>query len=578
MTPSEIPEPTPFQSWTDEWLSSMYDELPQMAVADGIHGSDDRLSGYEGEQLERLKECLKSFQTRLRDEVRPTLLDTEALEYQLAETSLAHWLWQQKTFRSAERDPQYYRSVISSALLAQVLFPWTAAEERLAIVTRQLEQTGAVLTAAKKNLTEPVPIFVRYGIEQFQALSSLIERDLPAAFAGVEDEERQKRFRAAVEDAASAVKDFLAFLETDLKPRAKADFALGREEFTRMLRLGDILDGDPEYYAALAEKEIERAHQRWERLAARIDPNRSSRDLWQAMQRDHPPGGTLPESAQGQLSELQNDLARRGVVPVPERLKIQVLPTPEFFRWTFGSMWTPGPYEKAPLKSVYYITDVLPEWSEERKEQHLSVYNWGNLWMITIHEVFPGHGVQLAWLPDVPSALRKTILTDCTTYIEGWAHYAEELMVELGFTERDLRIEAGQIAEGLVRLCRTVAAIRMHLRKMTLDEATRLFVEKGWMPEASARLEAERGTFDPEYCLYTIGKWQLLGLRHLARRQNPDFSLAEFHSKILRGGVMPWRLYQQELLQEKSARAADLIEVFEREVAPVDPHERPREE
>lgn len=562
---------SPFQAWTRNWHDYLYAEFPQAASADGIHGQDEQLGGYDSEQIHRVAGELKRTREQLRRDILPRVTPEEVQDAAIAETALERWIWNVECYRRWERDPQYYGELLCSAWLTHVLFPWSEPEERLRVLTCLVRQTSQVLEHARCNLDGVPSIFARYGLETFRGMLSLLRRDLPLAFKQVNDQALLSEFRTVAEDAAGEVERFLAFLEELPATQPGADFALGREPFIAMLRKGEQVESDPEFLAELAEQEIERCHRRWQQLAKKLDATRSPEQVWHRLHQEHPEGGTLPQSAASQLEQLKAFLAEQNLVPVPERLQIQVLPTPEFFRWSFASIWNPGPFESVPMKSTYYITDVLPEWTAEQKEQHLATYSYGNLWMVTIHEVFPGHGVQLAWLPDVAKNIRKSRLTGCTAYIEGWAHYAEELMVEAGFRGDDARIEAGQIAEALTRLCRTVAAIRMHLGQMTLDEAARLFVEKGWSSEQSGRREAERGTFDPEYCLYTIGKWQLQGLRHLALMEDASFSLIDFHARILQGGIAPWSIYKQELLQDAVARGQDLVEVFAREVADTAP-------
>ena len=173
---------------------------------------------------------------------------------------------------------------------------------------------------------------------------------------------------------------------------------------------------------------------------------------------------------------------------------MSVAPTPRFYRWTFASMWTPGPFETKPVRAFYYITDVDPSWPAERQDEHLRDFNYGALWAISIHEVFPGHFLHYQHLRQVASKLRKSILFSSAAFVEGWAHYCEQMMVDEGFRRNDPAVRLGQLAEALIRLCRFIVGIRLHCEDMSVEQGVRFFREEAFLEETSARREAERGT------------------------------------------------------------------------------------
>ena len=176
-------------------------------------------------------------------------------------------------------------------------------------------------------------------------------------------------------------------------------------------------------------------------------------------------------------------------------------------------MWTPGPFETKPVRAFYYITDVDPSWPAERQDEHLRDFNYGALWAISIHEVFPGHFLHYQHLRQVASKLRKSILFSSSAFVEGWAHYCEQMMVDEGFRRNDPAVRLGQLAEALIRLCRFIVGIRLHCEDMSVEQGVRFFREEAFLEETSARREAERGTFDPSYIVYSAGKLMLLKLR-----------------------------------------------------------------
>ena len=185
-------------------------------------------------------------------------------------------------------------------------------------------------------------------------------------------------------------------------------------------------------------------------------------------------------------------------------------------------------------------------------------FNYGALWAISIHEVFPGHFLHYQHLRQVESKLRKSILFSSTAFIEGWAHYCEQMMVEEGFRKNDHTVRLGQLSEALIRLCRLVVGIRLHCEDMSVEQGVRFFRDEAFLEESSARREAERGTFDPGYILYTAGKLMILKLREdYKAHAGPEYSLRAFHDRLLGNGTVPLWLHRALMLGEQNGEMLD---------------------
>jgi uncharacterized protein (DUF885 family) len=270
---------------------------------------------------------------------------------------------------------------------------------------------------------------------------------------------------------------------------------------------------------------------------------------WTKTKAKHPAPGELVGVGREQLDELVTFLERHSLITLPASEKITVAPTPDFYRWSFASMWTPGPFESKPTRAYYYLTDVDRSWPAERQEEHLRDYNYPTLWSISIHEVYPGHFLHYQHLRKVESKTRKSIMFAPASFVEGWAHYCEQMMIEAGFGRQDYGIQLGQLAESLIRLVRFIVCIKLHAEDMSVEQGVRFFREEAYMEEASARREAERGTFDPTYLVYSVGKLMLLKLRQdLKQQQGKAFSLRGFHDALLASGTAPFWLHRQLLL------------------------------
>ncbi len=305
----------------------------------------------------------------------------------------------------------------------------------------------------------------------------------------------------------------------------------------------------------IAERELAKAQDEFRKTAGEIDSRRPVLAVWSDVQRDHPPAGALVEEAQKQLDALVKFIREKKIVTLPEGPGPKVAPTPEFMRWSTASMWTPGPFEGRQLPARYLITDVDPAWTEKQKSEYLSSINFPQLWSTSIHEAYPGHFVQGAYLKQAPSNVRKTWALAPASFVEGWAHYTEQMMLEEGFGAGDPKMKLGQLADALLRLCRFVVGIRLHTAGMTVDQATRFFMENAYMGETPSRIEAERGTFDPTYLVYTVGKLAILKLREDYKRYRRDnFSLQEFHDRLLSNGFAPIWAHRRMLMPEERGK------------------------
>jgi uncharacterized protein (DUF885 family) len=253
------------------------------------------------------------------------------------------------------------------------------------------------------------------------------------------------------------------------------------------------------------------------------------------------------------------------ILTLPSNVRARVAETPKYQRATsFASMDTPGPFETRATEAYYYVTPVEPDWTAQQKEQWLTAFNYYTTDIVSIHEAYPGHYVQFLCLNASPANKLEKIFTGYA-FTEGWAHYAEQMMVEEGFgagastsagTEEKVKAAKYRMAqadEALLRVCRLCVSIKMHCQGMTVDEAAKFFHENCYYEEKPARQEAIRGTFDPEFLYYTLGKLELLKLRDDYRKQEgPNFSLQKFHDELLRHGAPPIRLLREQLLKDRS--------------------------
>ena len=547
MYPSE-----PFPHFVDDYLAYLYEVCPSQASVDGVHLHDDLLEDLSRSAIDAHTHALAGFSRRLYQIGSAHLSPTEQVDHPIVAANIEARMFDLEAVRPLDRNPQVYAEVLGKSLAGQALFAYAPEPERARRVVSKLRQVPRLVQAARDNLKECPGIFVKVGLETWRGTLKFIESDLPRAFSGLDDLHILGDLADTSTEAATAITSFIDYLETDLAPRAKASFRLGREKFEQKLKLEEGLALGADRLLTIALRELGEVQEEFRTVAGRLDGG-DPIEAWRKAKQQHPEPGRLVPAAQEQIKELVEFLQRQAIVSVPESEPIVVAPTPEFYRWAFASMWTPGPFESKPTRAYYYLTDVDRSWPPDRQEEHLRDFNFPTLWNISIHEVYPGHFLHHQHLRSVESKVRKSLFFAPTSFVEGWAHYCEQMMAEAGFKRGDTTIKLGQLAEALVRLARVVVAIRLHCEDMSVEQGMRVFRDEAFLEEATARREAERGTFDPGYLLYSVGKLMMLKLRRdYKAQQTGKFSLRAFHDAVLGQGSAPFWAHRQLLIGDGS--------------------------
>ncbi len=530
----------PLHHFVDDYLRYLYEIQPTSAALDGVHTYDDLLEDLSRSALEAQARALSGFARRLDEISLDGLTETERIEHPVIAANIRARVFEIEEVRTYERNPQYYADVLATSLASQAIFPYAPEDERARRVLSKLRQAPRLIQAARDNIKEPPGIFAKVGLETLRGVLKFIEHDLPRAFFGVDDLHLLGDLADASVEAADAVKGYIGYLEEELAPRARASFRLGREKFERKLQLEEGLSVGIEKLLAIAGRELWAAQEEFRRVASRLNGGGDPVEAWRKAKDDHPAAGHVVETAQAQVAELMTFIERHDLVTIPPAEPLVVAQTPDFYRWSFASMWTPGPFEPKPARSYYYVTDADPSWSPERQTEHLRDFAAATLWSISMHEAYPGHFVHALHLRRIESKLRKSLLLSPASAVEGWAHYCEQMMIEAGFGKGDLTIRLGQLAEALIRLARFIVGIRLHAEDMSVEAGMRFFRDEAFMEETGARREAERGAFDPTYLVYSAGKLMLLKLRaDYKAQQGSKFSLRAFHDTYLGNGTLP---------------------------------------
>jgi len=392
-----------------------------------------------------------------------------------------------------------------------------------------------------------------------------LRKDMVTAVETVKDQELRRNFIDANRRAVNALSDFASWLEKDKLPKATPNFALGEAKYQRWLTETELVDLQPAKILEIGLAKLKEEQQTFANAAKIIDPNKSPAEVFKEIQKDHPGADKLIPDIAKNLDHIRGYVTEHKIVGIPPNAKAQVRETPQYDRATsFASMDTPGPFEKKATEAFYYVTPVDPNWTEQQKEEWLTSFNYYTADVTSIHEAYPGHYVQFLRL-NASSANKIEKIFGSYAFIEGWAHYCEQMMLDQGFggpkkppgtaeeQKRAAKYRMAQASEALLRLCRLCVSVKMHTQGMSVDEATRFFRENCYYEEKPARSEAMRGTFDYGYLNYSLGKMEILKLRDdYKAQQDAEFSLEQFHNQLLDHGMPPIRLLREILLKDKA--------------------------
>ncbi len=350
------------------------------------------------------------------------------------------------------------------------------------------------------------------------------------------------RYEVIVPKALAKVDTMLAWVDEHLKT-ANDDFALGPVKFLRNIEVNEGLKLSLPELKRMAEENHQKNYDAFVEVARAIDPKRSVTEVVELVAKDHLPEAEVIPTAKKQLVELELFIREKKILTIPKdapRCDVEV--TPPFMRWNSAFLEPAGPFEKVE-GSYYYLSPPDPSWSKEVQESYLPYA--GDLLATSVHEVYPGHFVHSLTTRRAASRVQK--IFGSYAFTEGWAHYAEQMMIDEGFGGGDKRLRLGQLSNALLRNCRFIAAIGLHTEGMTVEAAQELFEKKCFIDPGNAKQQAYRGTFDPGYLSYTLGKLQIIALRSKFAARRHEDGLGAFHDWLLSFGAPPLALVERRL-------------------------------
>ena len=545
-----------FDNLAQRLVKEHWDFYPTSGARIGRHEYDGQLPDLSSRRITRRVEELRRGLAQLSG-----LADgngngpepEERLTHRLLELFLRRELFNLEEMRPLETNPM--RQVGYLNMGGYVMRDYAPLVDRLRSATQAMEQAPEFLqvvdAALKAELSRPV---LEMSIESYRGMARFYRVDLDQSGSGVGDTETLAKFDRARERAAQALDGFVARLEARLArlpEGVEGDFAIGPQLYSEMLAYGEGVTAPLSDIIALGQANLVRNLERLAEATAVVGRGRSIREIVGEIGRNHPSAQALIPETRAMLEDIRQSLLDFDVISLPAEDRCQVIETPTYMRYAFAAMDSPGSLETRATESFYYVTPVEDSWTAAQAEEWLTNFNYDTLRIVSIHEVYPGHFVHhLHNSYGRPLPLVNRVASSYA-FTEGWAHYTEEMMLETEYARGQAALQVTQLLEALVRNCRYLCALGMHTQGMTVDEATRFFMDNAYMEELPARREALRGTFDPGYLNYTLGKLMILKLRDDYRReQGSAYSLKGFHDKLLSYGAPPLPLLREVMLAD----------------------------
>ena len=545
-----------FQQLSEDFLANYLPWRPEFSVYLGFHEYDGKISDLSKKSIENELARLKKYNQMLHEIDSTSLSPKNYDDFHILQLGIKNEIFNFEEIEPYTKNPMTYAGAMDISIYIKRNF--APLEQRLKSIIAIENEAPSFFSVAKSNLADSLAKpFIETAIQIANGSSEFLGSDLIDALKEVKNDSLMAEFKTANNKAISELKSFVEYLKKEKLPKASNNYALGIEKYRKMLLYGEDISLPPEKILEIGLSELTKEKNVFNTTAKIINPNKKPIDVYHDIQKEHPTSVNLISEVSKNVEAIRQFIIDKKIVSIPSGARVQIKETLKFARSTStASFDSPGPFEKKATEAYYYITPVDTVWTEKQKEDWLSMFDYYTTNIITIHEVYPGHYIQFAHL-NASSATKIEKIFGSYAFIEGWAHYTEKMMIDEGYGNtgdpiRAAKFHLAQSGEALLRLCRLCVSIKMHCEGMSVDDATKFFMDNWYQGEKPSRQEAIRGTFDPEYLYYSLGKLMMLKLRDDYQRQEGDnFSLQQYHDLILENGMPPIPILREKLLKDK---------------------------
>lgn len=562
--PAVPPEDAKLAAHFRKHLDEHFRRHPLDATRAGNHDHDDRLDDLSPEaradDVKRAKDTLAEL---------PKAIDYAKLsrgaqiDFEIWKHALEYQLWQAENSDSFANDPRVYNEYISDSVFLLLTQSTLPKDRNVANAAQRIAFVPKVVAAAKKNLKSPAKILTEVAIRQNKGSIAFYEKDI---FGLAGETAATSPLAGPCKEAAAALKEYQEFLEKDLLPKSAGEWRIGKEKFAKKLELELNAGITADELLAAAEAEADRveremvviARQLWSKLfpGKPVPPDDAAgrralvADVLAGLGEDHGKPDELVADAKKTVAAIKQFIVDKKILTLPDPDRCQIIEMPEFQRGFSVAYLNPAPPFDPTAISMYAVAPPPSDWPASRQEALLREYNRPMLKILTIHEAYPGHYVQLEYANRNPSLVRKVLSSG--VFAEGWAVYTEQMMLDQGYGNGDLSLRLHQLKFYMRAVLNTILDHKMHCTNFTDDDAMKLLVGRGFQTEGEAIGKVSRAKqSSTQLSTYFAGRTAFYRLRQaVSRKQGDTFDLGKYHEAVLSHGTLPVK-YLPELLVVK---------------------------
>jgi uncharacterized protein (DUF885 family) len=547
-----------FQKISEDYLKGYLDWRPQTGVYLGLHEYDGKITDYSKTSIENEVARLKEYDKKLSEIDSASLSLKTYYDWKRLSSSIKNDLFSIQDLEIYTKNPMTYAGAIDVNIYIKRDF--APIEQQIKSIIAIENEAPKLYEAAKSNLQDSLALpHIQLAIEIAKGSASFLGKDLLIALKDVKNDSLMKAFSIANKKAIDAINGYASFLEKEKLAKANNKYAIGKGKYQKMLLFGENITMSPDAILAVGMKELKKEQASFNAAAKIINPNKKPVDVYNDMQKEHPTAQSLIPDAKKNIESIRQFLIDHKIITMPSEVRVKVEETPAFARATStASMDTPGPFETKATQAYYYITPVDPKWTPKQQEDWLAQFNFYTTDVVSIHEAYPGHYTQFLHL-NASDASKIQKIFGSYAFVEGWAHYTEKMMLDAGYGNSGDPVKAAkfrlaQSGDALLRICRLCVSINTHCHGMNVEEATQFFMNNWYQGDKPSRQEALRGTYDPGYLFYTLGKLQILKLQEdFKTQEGNNYSLQKFNDAMLDNGMPPIQIMREILLKDKKS-------------------------
>ena len=531
-----------WDSYVEQFLTDYFTANPTVAVIQGRHEFDGKFPDWSSDGLNKEIGRLKAEREKASAFKDDQLDERQRFERDYLIAQIDKDIFWRETADQPHINPYYYADAIDPDVY--VSREYAPLETRIKAYTTYAKNVPAALEQVKANLKPPLAMnLIKIGRQTIGGLADFYEKDVVKIFEPVKDQQSQTDFKAANEAATKAIRDFDSWLGSQ-EATATNNFALGPDKFKAMLKQTEGVDIDLAQLEEIGKKDLQRNLDAMKVECDKFAPGMTLIECSNKASEHKAEGSDVVQAATAQLAELRKFIQEKDIVTVPGTEECKVAQAPPYKAWNFAYINIPGPYE-TNLPSIYYVSPPDPKWDKKKQDEY--VPGKGSLLFTSVHEGYPGHFLQFLHANRSKSKFGQVFVG--YAYAEGWAHYTEEMMYDAGLGANDPELHIGQLQEALLRDVRFISAIGLHTKGMTVEESKKMFLEQGLRSEGEAEQQSARGTFDPAYLNYTMGKLMIKKLREdWTASRGGRSAWKQFHDAFLSYGGPPIPLVRKAMM------------------------------